>query len=139
MKTTIAKTFLPAAVLLAVAVFAGNIAAQAQTLTTIHSFPSNGSDGQEPYPQHLAFDSAGAVYGTTVTNGSPYWGTVFKLVPATIGGGSSKEKCSTTFREGIRPATERNPSRAWCSTQTATSTGRPLSAATPAPAAVGAA
>lgn len=70
MKTNNAKRFLRAAGLLAVAVFGGSILAQAQTLTTIHSFPSNPSDGQEPYPQHLAIDSQGAVYGTTVTGGS---------------------------------------------------------------------
>jgi uncharacterized repeat protein (TIGR03803 family) len=100
MKTTIAKTFLPAAVLLAVSVFAGNIAAQAQTLTTIHSFPSNGSDGQEPYPQHLAIDSHGAVYGTTVTGGSTQseWGTVLQLVPPANPGGAWTENMIYTFQ-----------------------------------------
>ena len=72
MKTNDAKRFSRAGGLLAVAVFGGNILAQAQTLTTIHSFTGTNGDGQEPFPQHLTFDSTGAVYGTTVTNGSPY-------------------------------------------------------------------
>jgi hypothetical protein len=59
MKTNNAKRFLRAAGLLAVAVFGGSILAQAQTLTTIHSFTGTNGDGQEPYPQHLAFDSTG--------------------------------------------------------------------------------
>lgn len=108
MKTTIAKTFLPAAVLLAVAVFGGNIVALAQTLTSIHSFPSNGSDGQEPYPQHLAIDSHGAVYGTTVTGGSTQseWGTVFQLVPPANPGGAWTATIIYTFQggyDGYRP------------------------------------
>jgi uncharacterized repeat protein (TIGR03803 family) len=55
--------------------------------------------GQEPFPQRLAFDSTGALYGTTVTNGSPYWGTVFQLVPPTIGGGGWKENVLYDFQE----------------------------------------
>jgi uncharacterized repeat protein (TIGR03803 family) len=84
--------------MLAVAVSASSILAQAQTLTTIHSFTGNHGDGQEPYPQHLAFDSAGAVYGTTVTNGSPYWGTVFQLVPPTKQGGAWNENVLYDFQ-----------------------------------------
>jgi uncharacterized repeat protein (TIGR03803 family) len=98
MKTNDAKRFLSAAGVLAVAVFGGNILAQAQTLTTIHSFTGKNGDGQEPFPQHLTFDSSGAVYGTTVTNGSPYWGTVFQLVPPTIGGGGWKENVLYDFQ-----------------------------------------
>ena len=97
MKTNKARMFLRAAVLLAVAVSSGNKVAQAQ-LTTIHSFTGNHGDGQEPYPQHLAFDSNGAVYGTTVTNGSPYWGTVFQLVPPTKQGGAWMENVLYDFQ-----------------------------------------
>ena len=68
------------------------------TLTTIHSFTGTNGDGQEPFPQHLAFDSTGALYGTTVTNGNPQWGTVFQLVPPTIGGGGWKENVLYDFQ-----------------------------------------
>lgn len=93
MRTHKGETFLRAAVLLAVAVFGGNVLARAQTLTIIHSFPSNPSDGQEPYPQHLAIDSQGAVYGTTATGGSTQseWGTVFQLIPPAKPGGAWTE------------------------------------------------
>lgn len=97
MKTNYAMRFLRAAVLLAVAVTAGNLA-QAQTLTTIHSFTGQNGDGQEPFPQHLAFDSNGALYGTTVTNGSPYWGTVFQLEPPGKPGGAWNENVLYTFQ-----------------------------------------
>ena len=98
MKTNDVKRFSRAAGLLAVALLSGNILAQAQTLTTIHSFTGTNGDGQEPFPQHLAFDSTGALYGTTVTNGNPQWGTVFQLVPPTIGGGGWKENVLYDFQ-----------------------------------------
>ena len=111
MKTNNAKTFLRAAVLLAVAVTWASLA-QAQ-LTTIHSFPSNSSDGQEPYPQHLVIDSHGAVYGTTITGGGTEseWGTVFQLIPPAKSGGPWTENVIYTFQgwfptgDGAQPQT----------------------------------
>ena len=139
MRTLKGEAFLRAAVLLTIAAFGGDVLAQAQTLTTIHSFTGNNGDGQEPYPQHLAIDSQGAVYGTTVTNASPYWGTVFQLVPPTKQGGAWKENVLYDFQGWDPTGDGAQPQQAWCSTKMATSTARPLSAATPAPAAVGAA
>jgi hypothetical protein len=50
MKTNNAKRFLHAAGLLAVAVFGGNFLAQAQTLTTIHSFTGTNADRSGALP-----------------------------------------------------------------------------------------
>ena len=94
------KIFLRAALLLAVAVSASSILAQAQTLTTIHSFTGNHGDGEQPYPQNLPIDSNGAIYGTTVTGGSTQWGTVFQLVPPTKQGGAWTENVIYTFAGG---------------------------------------
>jgi uncharacterized repeat protein (TIGR03803 family) len=108
MKTHNGRAFLRAAVLLAVAVFGGAILAQAQTLTTIHSFTgyTNG-DGEYPYsPQQLPFDSNGALYGTTAGGGSTQWGTVFQLVPPKTQGGAWTENVIYTFlgnADGAQP------------------------------------
>ena len=55
---------------------AGAPAAQAQTLSILHTF-TGGGDGGEPYAG-LTIDQAGNLYGTTSTGGAGY-GTVFKL------------------------------------------------------------
>lgn len=97
MKTTNARTFLRAAVLLAVAVSGGNNLAQAQ-LTTIHSFTNTNGDGENPYQQALAVDKNGALYGTAGAGGSAQWGIVFQLVPPTKQGGAWTENVIYTFR-----------------------------------------
>src|SRR5262245_25017912 len=55
------------------------IGASAQTLTTLHSFPSAPGDGTEPHGGLIA-DAAGNLYGTTFGGGSGGgYGTVFQL------------------------------------------------------------
>jgi hypothetical protein len=60
MKMDSSKTFVLAAVLLAVTVCAGNIPAQAQTFTTIYTFTGKDAEGEHP-SGGLAFDSDGAM------------------------------------------------------------------------------
>jgi uncharacterized repeat protein (TIGR03803 family) len=48
------------------------------TLTVLHSFPGNGSDGSSPYGT-LVHDAAGDLYGITLSGGTFNGGTVFKL------------------------------------------------------------
>jgi len=92
---------LRAAVLLALAVSCGNIVAQAQTLTTIHSFTGTNGDGEYPYPYgRLPFDNNGALYGTTAGGGTNYNGTVFQLVPPTQPGGAWTENVLYRFAGG---------------------------------------
>jgi uncharacterized repeat protein (TIGR03803 family) len=56
----------------------GTPAAQAQTYTVLHRF--TGADGQSPSEYgHLIGDSAGDIYGTTVSGGASGAGVVFKL------------------------------------------------------------
>jgi hypothetical protein len=109
MKTYKARTFLPAAVLLAVAVFGGNMLSQCQTLTTIYSFTGANGDGEYPYPYgHLVFDSNGAMYGTTAGGGTSSRGTVFQLVPPTVSGGAWMENVLYSFtggNDGGQPST----------------------------------
>ena len=96
-----AKASLRAAVLLALAVSCGNIVAQAQTLTTIHSFTGTNGDGEYPYPYgRLPFDNNGALYGTTAGGGTNYNGTVFQLVPPTQPGGAWTENVLYRFAGG---------------------------------------
>jgi len=108
MKSHNANRFLRAAVLLAI-VFGGNTLAQAQTLTTIWSFTGTNGDGEYPYPYgHLAFDSNGAMYGTTASGGTSYNGTVFQLVPPTVPGGAWTENVLYRFtggNDGRQPST----------------------------------
>ena len=53
-------------------------AAQAQTLTVLHTF-SGGADGYEPYAG-VTLDQQGRIYGTTSAGGSHGEGVVFRLV-----------------------------------------------------------
>ena len=111
MKAHDAKTFLRAAVLLAVAVTGGNIPAQAQTLTTIHSFTGANGDGEYPFPEgRLPFDNNGALYGTTAGGGTNYNGTYiysrrpqYRAVPG--------PRTSSTALPV--PLTDANPAWAW--------------------------
>jgi uncharacterized repeat protein (TIGR03803 family) len=101
MKMHDAKTFLRAAVLLVVAVFGGNTLAQAQTLTTIHSFTGTNGDGEYPFPEaRLPFDNNGALYGTTAGGGTANWGTVYQLVPPATQGGAWMENVLYSFQGG---------------------------------------
>jgi uncharacterized repeat protein (TIGR03803 family) len=54
----------------------------------LYSFGANGPGGMDGlYPSSgVVFDSANNLYGMTVSGGSNYFGTVFKLSPATGGG-----------------------------------------------------
>jgi uncharacterized repeat protein (TIGR03803 family) len=52
------------------------------TETVLHSF--NGKDGNDPTCP-LVFDSAGDLYGTTISGGAKGFGTVFKLIPGSNG------------------------------------------------------
>lgn len=101
MKKCNIRSFLRAGVLLAVAICADGILAQAQTLTTIWSFTGTHGDGEYPYPYgHLVFDSNGAMYGTTASGGTANWGTVFQLVPPTVSGGAWTENVLYSFTGG---------------------------------------
>jgi uncharacterized repeat protein (TIGR03803 family) len=55
------------------------------TEKVLHNFNRNGTDGYYPYAS-LIFDTAGNLYGTTVSGGAYNWGLVFELTP-TAGGG----------------------------------------------------
>jgi uncharacterized repeat protein (TIGR03803 family) len=48
--------------------------------TVIYSFVGGTTDGAEPYGG-LVRDAAGNLYGTTISGGAYFWGTVFKLDP----------------------------------------------------------
>ena len=48
--------------------------------TILHSFNNNGVDGFNPYSS-LIFDGDGNLYGTTVSGGKYYYGTVFEITP----------------------------------------------------------
>ena len=99
MRTHTAKTFVLLAVVLAAAVCAGNIPAQAQTFTTIYTFAGKGANGEYP-SGGLAFDSNGALYGTTSGGGSGNNGIVFQLVPPTKQGGAWTQNVIYTFLGG---------------------------------------
>jgi hypothetical protein len=101
MKTHNARAFLRVALLLAVALFGGDILSQAQTLTTIHSFTGANGDGEYPFPEgRLPFDNSGALYGTTAGGGTNYNGTVYQLVPPTVQGGAWTENVLYRFAGG---------------------------------------
>jgi len=101
MKTHNAKTFLRAAVFVAVAIFGGRVLAQAETLTTIHSFTGNNGDGEYPFPEgRLTFDNNGTLYGTTAGGGTNYNGTVYRLVPPAVNGGAWTENVLYRFAGG---------------------------------------
>jgi len=102
MKTHYAKTSLRAVVLVAAAVSASSILAQAQTFTTLYSFEGyTKGDGEYPFPYgRMPFDNNGALYGTTAGGGSTQWGTVFQLVPPQTQGGAWTENVLYTFAGG---------------------------------------
>src|ERR1700757_1079671 len=100
MRTHNAMPFVRAAVLLAV-VLGGSMVAQAQTLTTIHSFTGVNGDGEYPFAEgRLPFDNNGALYGTTAGGGTANWGTVYQLVPPTVQGGAWTENVLYSFQGG---------------------------------------
>jgi uncharacterized repeat protein (TIGR03803 family) len=101
MRTHCAKIFLRVSVLLAMVISSGNIVAQAQTFTTLHSFTGNNGEGEYPFPYgHLPFDSNGALYGTTAGGGTNYNGTVYQLVPPATQGGAWTEHVLYRFQGG---------------------------------------
>ena len=51
------------------------------TETILHGFQATPDDGENPGPGALAFDSTGAIYGTTVAGGKYGYGTVYKIEP----------------------------------------------------------
>ena len=59
------------------------IASQAQTLTTLHNFAGQPSDGRQPYVG-LVKGTDGNFYGTTEFGGANNKGTVFKITPSGI-------------------------------------------------------
>jgi uncharacterized repeat protein (TIGR03803 family) len=67
------------------------------TETVVHSFA--GSDGFEPVGS-LISDASGALYGVTNRGGISDLGTVFKLTPPSVAGGSWTEQVLYTFTGG---------------------------------------
>jgi len=79
-----------------------NFARAATSEGVVYSF-TGGTDGSDPASQ-LIFDSAGNLYGTTVTGGAYDCGTVFQLTP--IGGGQWQQSVLHSFNcfdEGKNP------------------------------------
>ncbi len=56
----------------------------------LHSFNSNGKDGERP-EDSLIFDASGNLYGTTASGGLYGGGTVFELLPKAGGGWTEKD------------------------------------------------
>jgi uncharacterized repeat protein (TIGR03803 family) len=76
------------------------VRAAAQTEAVIHSFQANGKlDGFSP-SSGVITDAQGALYGTTHSGGKYAFGTVFKLVPPSIGGGAWIEVILYSFTGG---------------------------------------
>ena len=69
--------------------------------TVLHRFTL--VDGSFPYAG-LIIDSAGNLYGTTLSGGSARWGTVFEISPALDGTWKYKVLHSFTGRDGAQPA-----------------------------------
>jgi uncharacterized repeat protein (TIGR03803 family) len=61
----------------------------AVTEQVLHSFNSNGKDGNSPYAG-LIIDKSGNLYGTTLLGGTHAYGTVFELTPKSGGGWTEK-------------------------------------------------
>jgi len=61
----------------------------AVTEQVLHSFNSNGKDGNSPYAG-LILDKSGNLYGTTLLGGTHDYGTVFELTPKSGGGWTEK-------------------------------------------------
>jgi uncharacterized repeat protein (TIGR03803 family) len=68
-------------------------AAEAQTVTALHSF---GGSGDGTYPAGLIADSSGNLYGTTDGGGASGYGTVFELVNSS---GTYSEKVLYSFTD----------------------------------------
>ena len=68
----------------------------------LHSFDLNGKDGLQP-DGGLILDSAGNLYGTTVSGGA-FWGTVFRLEPSARGSWRETLLHSFMNNPGARPA-----------------------------------
>lgn len=64
--------------------------------TVLHSF-AGGTDGNNPYCS-VYVDAGGSLYGTTISGGASYSGTVFRLVPGT--GGSYTQNVLYSFTGG---------------------------------------
>jgi uncharacterized repeat protein (TIGR03803 family) len=85
----------PSAALLAFSLVLFAISASAQTYNQIYSFGAL-PDGSFP-AGHMAFDSAGNLYGATVYGGAYSYGTIFELSPPASGSGSWTETTLYTF------------------------------------------
>ena len=77
-------------------IFLGGTGAVGQTLTTLHDFGTNSSDGQNPQAG-VVFDQQGNLYGTTIgaVNGN---GIVYSLAPPAGGGAPWNEFLVHKFR-----------------------------------------
>jgi uncharacterized repeat protein (TIGR03803 family) len=95
------RTCLRIGLLLALAAFGGNRLAQAQALTTLHSFTGANGDGEIPFPEgQLSFDNNGSIYGTAASGGDNYNGIVYQLVPPATQGGAWTEHVLYEFAGG---------------------------------------
>ncbi|MBV8736337.1 MAG: hypothetical protein JO007_03580 [Alphaproteobacteria bacterium] len=85
----------------------GATEASAERLNTLHTFGIGSGDGQLPYGD-LISDASGALYGTTANGGANGAGTVFKLAPPAIAGGSWTETILYSFTgtlgDGAQPS-----------------------------------
>jgi len=70
------------------------------TETVLHSF--NGKDGNDPTCP-LVFDSAGNLYGTTMSGGAKGFGTVFKVAPGANGSWTEMVLHSFNGEDGDQP------------------------------------
>ena len=68
-------------------------------LNTLHAFSGQNGDGTGPVAS-LTADKLGNLYGTTVFGGTYGQGTVFKLIPPTISGGTWMEIVLHSFGSG---------------------------------------
>ncbi len=104
MKMHSAKNYWRLALLLAVAIYSGNVLAQNNAATTtaptsIWSFTGGNGDGEYPNGP-VVFDSIGAMYGATEGGGTASNGAVFQLVPPTVTGGPWTESVLYDFQGG---------------------------------------
>ena len=72
------------------------------TERVLHTFETNGNDGQSPIG-NLFFDPAGNLYGVTNEGGAHHLGTVFRLTPQT--GGKWKENVLHSFGSSAKDGT----------------------------------
>ena len=73
--------------IISVTLFAAS--SSAVTEQVLHSFNSDGKDGNSPYAG-LILDKSGNLYGTTLLGGTHDYGTVFELTPKSGGGWTEK-------------------------------------------------